>query len=182
MKGEKMKRVAFAVLCLMSVISGCGTGNDSVPNTNTGTGSSVGSTAINSYTLEGTTDPQGGIIPINSIVNAGAFTVSWDIASSDPYNVAFRVSKDAVISDDDIQFFTQNCGSLSIYKCNKLGSFSCRFTTEKRIYCGDPPPSNGGSNFEFYLEPPPPELFMIIKACNGLFSSCQIITNKIQLL
>jgi hypothetical protein len=180
MKVKMMKKIAFAVLCLMSIMSGCGTGDDLAPNANTG--NPAGSTTVNGYTLKGTTDPQGGIIPINSIVNSGAFTVSWDIASSDPYNIALRVSKAAVISNDDIEFFTQNCGSLPLLKCNKLGSFPCRFTTEKRIYCGDPPPSNGGSSLEVYLQPPPAELFMIIKACNGLFSSCQIIANKIQIL
>jgi hypothetical protein len=141
-------------------------------------------TSINAYSVIGaiTTTTNGGIL-INSGVNNGAFNVSWNVSSSDPYHVELYLSNDSALSSStDVKFFSQNCGGISaIYNCNTNGSFSCKFNSQNKISCDTITFINKEKDISAFLNQIPKRAYLIIKACNGLFNNCDTAFKPIEL-
>jgi hypothetical protein len=165
-----MKKAIFAVGVV--ILSGCGgSGGGSDGNTASSVQASV-DTTITQIGIVGS-EQAGEEVSINPGINSGEFTVSWDIQSSDPYHVKVYVSEDVALSDEDILFFSQNCGSSSqLYQCNSHGEFSCQFDTENNISCDEVNAANPGRNLDILLDTLPKQAHIIIRACNGLLDSC----------
>lgn len=162
-----MKKMTAVITLASSVmLAACG-------ETDGTSGSAISSTTINSMSVQGSAAAVAGVIPLNSGINEGAFTVNWNVSSSDPYHVRLYVSDDATLSSNDIQFFSQNCGSLSsLYNCGKAASFACSFDTQNQIVCNESS-YNRGKNLTSFLQTLPQDAYLIMYACNGLFDSCK---------
>lgn len=138
-------------------------------------------TKIKSFSITGSANESSGIVPINSSINSGEFSVSWQASSSDPYSVGLFISSDQSLSKStDVKFFGQNCGGLSIYSCNNTGNFSCNFTTENRLSCDLASP-NQGTNISSFINEIPMDAFIVIEVCNGLRDDCKESSVAIQL-
>lgn len=160
--------ITASVILSTALLTACG-------GTDTGSGGPTSKTSINSYEIAGSETVQAGdVVPINAGVNEGAFEVNWDVSSSNPYHVRLYVSDDAILStDDDIQFFSQNCGTpSSIYNCNRTANFDCSFSAQNQIVCNETT-YNRGKNIGSFLNSLPQQAYLIMQACNGLFDSCK---------
>lgn len=165
----------IVILATSITVFGCtDTGED--------TGSTNSATSINAYSVTGTSAQSNGVTPINSGVANGEFTVAWNVSSSDPYRVDLYLSNDAALSNDDYEFFGQNCGSLSyLYDCGSSANFNCRFTTQNKISCGTVSSFNRETDISAFLDQIPKRAFLILEACNGLFNDCKTSSVEIEL-
>ncbi len=152
-------------------------------NTTNPTTSNSQNTSINMYSVTGTSTTTSDVKPINSGVNNGAFNVSWNVSSTDPYHIELYLSNNSTLSSSaGVKFFSQNCGGISaIYNCNTNGSFSCRFTSQNKISCGTITFVNKEKDVSAFLNQIPKSAYLIIKACNGLFNSCDTEFKQIEL-
>jgi hypothetical protein len=167
--------LAFGISVLLF---GCGGSSDITNPT-----SSIQNTSISEYTVTGSSATKNGVIPINSGVNNGAFKVTWNVSSSDPYHIELYLSNDSALSKStDVNFFGQNCGGISaIYNCSSNGSFDCKFTSQNKISCGTITSFNKEKDISSFLDQIPKQAFLIIEACNGLFDSCKTSSEEIEL-
>lgn len=164
------KHTAGAFVGIM-VLTACGGG----PNGGNALSSKPSNpTTINSYIITGTSPTTSAVQPINAGVNGGDFNVSWNVSSTDPYHVDLYVSYDATLSKtDDIKFFGQNCGSSSsIYNCDQNASFPCTFTGDNKLSCGTVSAANPQKDLGSFLINIPQSAYVIMEACNGLFTDC----------
>ena len=162
--------IVFTSFLVLTACGGGG-GGDSTP-------SPAALTTINSFTMTGTSAPTAGDpIPINANVNAGAFSVDWDVSSSNPYHVKLYISEDAVFDKDtDTRLMSKNCGTNVVgntYECNKVASFSCVFKTSNLISCGTISTANPEKNLTTFLTGLPMTAYFFIDACNALVTSCK---------
>ena len=163
----KYSRVIVS-FCFFLVLVSCGGGGDSGSNP-------LALTSINDFKVTGTSVGTGPSVPINANINNGEFNVSWDVSSSDPYHVKVYVSEDATYSDsDDIDFLGKNCGTGSFfYQCTQTGSFDCTFTSTNLISSCTPSSVNRDVNISRILNTTPKTAYLILRACNGLLTSCK---------
>ncbi len=132
-------------------------------------------TTINKFSATSSADSRDTSIVIDPAIEGGAFNLQWDIDSSDPYHIELYLSDDSQLSKaSDINFFGQNCGSPStVYNCNSVGDFDCRFTSENKISCATVNSVNKEKNVTDFMTTLPKDAFIVIEACNGLFDSCK---------
>lgn len=117
----------------------------------------------------------------NAGVNSGAFSVAWDVKATDPYHIDLYVSEDDVLSKaSDVKFFGQNCGAFAgIHDCTQTGDFDCQFTGANLISCGTVSETNPEKNLTAFLTSLPKTAYLILEACNGLFTDCK--TRSVQI-
>jgi len=157
------------ILIVSGLLNACGSGSD-IPEVNTPVNPN---TTINTVSIVGTSAAINNIIPINSGMNGGAFSIFWDVDSSDPYHVDLYLSEDNTFGDD-VTFFSQNCGSSTlIYNCSATASFECRFTSSNKISCGTISAINTEKDITLFLDTLPKQAFLIIEACNALMDNCK---------
>lgn len=162
----------------VSILAGCGGGG-----TNDVSSSPTSGTTINgfSFTGNGTTPATASVVSVSR--SGGAFTVTWDVTSSDPYRVDAYISKDTNISNDDAQFIGSNCGSLGIYTCGFQKTAQCSITassvtpTTYSVQCSNtggasPRGSLGSITLPYTAN-------VVLKACNGLSDSCKTVSQSI---
>ncbi len=160
-----MMNLKTATALLLSILlAACG--EDTEDNANT---------TINEFSATNSADSRAASIIVDPAIEGGDFSLQWDIDSSNPYHIELYLSEDSQLSkSSDINFFGQNCGSLStVYNCNSVGNFDCRFTSENKISCGTINSANKEKNVSDFMTTLPKDAFIIIEACNGLFDSCE---------
>mgnify|MGYP006412646997 FL=1 len=164
-------------LIISGLLSACG-GSSDIPEVNTPVNPN---TTINTVSVVGTSVTVNNIIPINSGINGGAFSIAWDVDSSDPYHVDLYLSEDNTLGDD-VKFFSQNCGSSTlIYNCGTLAQFDCRFTSSNKISCGMLSAFNTEKDLTSFLDTIPKQASLIIEACNALMDNCKTTSVAIEL-
>ncbi len=151
-------------LLLSILLAACG--EDTEDNANT---------TINEFFAINSAGSRAASVVIDPAIDDGDFSLRWDIDSSDPYHIELYLSEDSQLSKgSDINFFGQNCGSPStVFNCNSVGNFDCRFTSENKISCGTINSANNEKNVTDFMTTLPKEAFIVIEACNGLFDSCK---------
>ena len=165
------------ILIVSGLLSACGSDSDR-PEATTPVNLN---TTINTVSIVGTSAAINNIIPINSGMNGGAFSIAWDVDSSDPYHVDLYLSEDNALGDD-VTFFSQNCGSTTlIYHCSAIATFECRFTSSNKISCGTISAFNTEKDLTSFLDTLPKQAFLIIEACNALMDNCKSTSVAIEL-
>jgi len=177
----------YALIFSVVLLSACGGGGSapgggsSLPGINT---PATDSTTINDYAVTGSDVVNAsGNIPINAGVNGGAFQVTWDVDSSDPYHAELYLSADSTLErNTDIKIFEQNCGSVSLlYNCGQKADFDCRFTSENKMSCHTITTANRERDLTTFLDTIPKSAHLMLYACNALFSNCKTSSVAVEL-
>ena len=155
----------ITAIFLASLLSACG-GSPTIDDINSS------STTIKDYAVVGSDAADStGQIPINSGVNGGAFKVTWDVDSSDPYRAELYLSTDSTLDrSNDINIFGTNCGSISLlYYCGAQADFDCRFTNENKMSCHTVNSANLERDLTGFLDTIPKSAYLILYACDLSF-------------
>jgi len=170
----------FSLFLLASFLTACGVGTSTDP----GNSPLTDTTTINSFTVTGSGPAVAGKIPLNPAINNGAFTVDWNIDSSDPYHVDLYMSSDNQLNRlSDDQLLTRNCGSTSlVYNCSKTAHIDCSFNSSNVLACGTASDQMvvKGRDLTAYLDTIPKTSWLLIEACNALMSSCKTSAVEIE--
>lgn len=162
-----------SILLCSIVIAGCsGSGGSS---DSAGQGSSTGQVQIQSFEVDGTSDPLPIIEsrePIDSQENGGRFHVAWLTSGSPTYTASLYVSKDGAIRNreidpgDDVRFFRIQC-SESSEKCDSSATFECVFRSDNRISC-----DNGELvDLTNWFDQLPQDAYIVLEATTSNFGS-----------
>ena len=164
----------FMLILGAVLLSACGGGGGDVLNN-----SGNSATTISAFEITGSAT--GTPVPIDANINSGNFHVHWEVNSSDPYHVDLYVSADDVLdTNTDIRFFEQNCGSGPLMNCTSIADFDCAFTTQNHLSCGTLSAANKGKDLTTFLTGLPMQAGIIMKACNGLVTSCKTQVVKVE--
>lgn len=158
---QLVKAIAVSIACI--VLSGCDEEVD-----------------IISFSVQGTSRNENGVVPINAGIRNGAFLVSWSVTvtsgelfdtNDNGYTIRLYFSEDdelSISSSTDIRFYSEKCGtSRSADNCNdEEGSVSCNLTNDNKIIC-----STGTSagqqetSIDEWLDEIPKRAFLFMEAC-----------------
>lgn len=168
----------FSVALLVTALSACGGGgggDDSRPAATTHT-----NTVIHSFSVTGS-DTDGDVTAINAGINEGAFSFRWNLSSDSLYHVDLYLSADTVANNSgDRKIFSRNC-NVELSDCQSFSAeYPCNFTTENNMVCGKPG-NITNTNVSSFVTTLPVDGYLVLKACNGLFDSCDEKSVKIQL-
>ena len=157
-------------------IAACGGGgSDDDDDTDSGV-TDIEKTVINSFVVTGSGTASNGTIPISAAIADGAFTIDWDIESTDIYNFRLFISdNDTYDENDDIEIFVLSCGPEdAVFNCDQRGNFDCRFNSSNEMSCGVIAPGNSAKDLTAFLPSLPQDAFLIAHACNSLAEDCEI--------
>ncbi len=153
-----------------------GSNNSSKPIKPTSTPSSPNpkaATTIKSFTLKESN--------INANIKSGSFSFSWQVQSSDPYEVDIYVSKDSFLTEKtDIRIFGQRCGSTGSYRCDEKADFKCQFKTDNKITCAFSDTGADQTDISSLLSSLPQTAFIIMEACNISYTNCKVKSQKVK--
>ncbi|RKZ47370.1 MAG: hypothetical protein DRR08_32465 [Candidatus Parabeggiatoa sp. nov. 2] len=144
----------------------CGSDDSDGGNDATGGG---GGYHINSFSIEGSYPSSSGqIVPINSGVNNGQFTVSWKTSANDLYQVRLRLHDNDVLPEEESRLpmiYQNNCNMGNLGQDDVCGSNvvrTCQFTNDNTVLCG-----TRKTNITRFLDQIPKRAYMILKICGG---------------
>jgi hypothetical protein len=132
-------------------------------------------TTIKSFSVKNTS--------INANIKSGSFNLTWQVQSSNPYEVDIYVSRDTFLRESDktdIRIFGQRCGSSSFYRCNEKANFKCNFKTDNKITCAHSDTGKDQSDISSLLVSLPQTAYIIIEACNMAYTNCKVKSQKIK--
>ena len=159
----------ITTLLLTGLLAACGGGSDS------NISDPDQAVHIRSFTVDGSGAVVGGKTPINPAINGGLFQVQWE-ASEEVYHAEVWLSEDDVLdtssTGSDIRVFGRNCGIL-FSDCNRTGSYTCRFTSENKISCGEINIANPERLITTFLDVVPKSAYLVLQVCNNLFTKCE---------
>lgn len=164
-----------------STLTGCGGGGD---GDDSKSGSPTSATTINQFSVAGNGTTPATASEVSVSRSSGAFSVTWDVKSSDPYRVDAYISSDTNVSSNDAQFIGSNCGSLSaIYTCGSQKTAQCSITASTgspatySVQCSNTGGASSRGNLGAITLPYTANV--VLKACNGLFDSCKTVSQSI---
>lgn len=175
---ERNRAILAAAAALSILLGGCGSGGDAgddLPGTPQTTIHHVALTGSNGVTSAGGSSP---VPVISPTLNAGLFELEWDVTSSKPYHIDWYLSTDAILSNDDREFFSRNC-DLDAPDASCPGSeawYQCKFDSSSIITCAVGEATAETNNVTAYLASAyglPAAYKVIVRACDGLFASCR---------
>lgn len=176
-------RKRAAIMLITASIAACG-GNpydESIdPNASPTVNNSTGSISLNRFSVDGSSGGQS--VGINSGVDSGLFTLTWEVNGDEDYDAQLYLSEDDVAanSSDDEMIFSRSCGSG--LECGfDVDDYPCYFTTTNYINCGTSPLYDSQENISFFLDELPKDGFLILKVCNQDDSDCDEKDVEIQL-
>ncbi len=91
-------------------------------------GNGMTTSTIIAFTIEGNIDGDNRVVlPLNTNNSqvSGAFDLSWDVVSSDPYWLNVYVSNDIALDDTDVPFYEAQCGTSTEFTCEHSDAIPC---------------------------------------------------------
>jgi len=164
--------IIFSVL-VSTILLACGGGKSSKPVSEPKTNNPKATTTIKYFSVKNTS--------INANIKSGSFNLTWQVQSSDPYEVDIYVSNDTYLSDKtDIRIFGQRCGSFGSYKCSENATFKCKFNTNNKISCPGSDTGKDQNDISSLLDRLPKTAYIIIEACNMAYTNCKVKAQKVK--
>ncbi len=135
---------------------------------------------ISEFSVEGTSPAQADIIPINANVEEGRFEIHWNIAPESTFHLTLFLSRDAVVSADDIPLFDNAvCGAVRMNDCFSEDRYDCQFGTDNTLSCTDGWEAyNDDLAGNGFLNELPQVAYIIGEACVG--SDCKHSAVKVE--
>jgi hypothetical protein len=136
---------------------------------------------IESFTVEGTSAPRNGAVPIETRVNRGRFTLRFTLAEdNDNYTASIAVSTDTEFDPDDFTdpIIARGCGKISITDgCTPDVTFHCTYTLDNANYvttCVDDAGLSTSRDLTAFFSGRsyPTNAYLLVRACNALFTRC----------
>lgn len=144
---------------------------------------------IISFSVQGTSRDENGVVPINAGFRNGAFLVRWTVVVSSgelfdtgdvDYSIRLHLSEDNELSNTggtDIRFYSERCGtSGSADNCNddEEGSVRCNFTTDNKIVCGsETSAGQQETSIDEWLDELPKRVHLFMEACYESSETCE---------
>lgn len=173
-------RSMLSIAALGAFLSGC-TPTDSADGGMPG-GSSGTPTTIRSFAItdtSGTLTSGGSTAVFDAAKNGGTFKLAHDaVSSTQPYRAEWYVSSDTLLSSDDKLILGRNCDH-GLGDCpNQAASFTCTYTSDVKTVCAGGVDSDTTELSSYFASQRglPGNYTVIFRACDGLFSDCQIRT------
>ena len=166
--------IIFSLL-ISTLLFACGGNKSSKPTSEPRPSNSNASTSIKSFSVKSTS--------INANIKSGSFNVTWQVESSNPYEVDIYVSSDPFLLESDktdIRIFGQRCGSSDFYRCDENANFECKFKTDNKITCAHSDTGKDQSDISSLLVSLPQTAYIIIEACNLAYTNCKVQSQEVE--
>ncbi|MDM8558946.1 hypothetical protein [Candidatus Parabeggiatoa sp. HSG14] len=174
----KIGLISVSMLFLVN----CG-GGDSNEGDDDGNTEGGGGYHIKSFSIEGSyPSTTGQIVPINSGVNNGKFTVSWKTTANALYQVRLRLHDNDVLPEEESNLpiiYQNNCNMGNLGQNDVCGSDAtriCQFTNDNRVHCG-----TRKTNITRFLDQIPKMGYMILEICGGGLSYDDCDTKSVEI-
>jgi len=137
---------------------------------------------INSFTVVGTSPSIAGVAPISPAINSGRFTINWNVVGNSNYIVNVALSADNVYDNADL-FIGSGCGKVSVSDgCRINGTLTCTFSNANVMACSDAITTYAPQLLTTFLSGGVPKnAYIVVRACNAVFTSCPTSVVPIQI-